>query len=113
MGIQLLALAKLKLVAGGGGGAAHGPALILLKSLMWLFVIKIPFTAAIFGSYPDVASSSSFFLFRLTRILFQDPSLSRGGRRWDRAVRLIRSRAVNVRHQEAEASLHQLSMISL
>nr|CAD1844449.1 unnamed protein product [Ananas comosus var. bracteatus] len=86
MAVHMVAVAKLKLLAGGGHSNWK-----LLAALLCPFALKLPFFAQFPSSCTDIAVSVRLFLFRLNRIFFDDSIPAVG--RWRRALRLLHDRA--------------------
>ncbi|KAK9716379.1 hypothetical protein RND81_06G229300 [Saponaria officinalis] len=138
MGFHLLAIANLKLAK----AATHGCTPLVL-SLILPFILRMSCSVRIIRqSYIDLFYSSRLFMFQLTQIVLDDNNnsnnnnnniegsndnrvgsrdISRGGARWDRALRLVSERLIRTRRHLAsmryddddEVSFHDFSMIAL
>lgn len=113
MGLQLVALVKLKFLA-----MAHSHCSWLVTAMPWPFLLKLPFHRINTSrACADLAAASTFFFFRLRQILFDNQQIEHNGRRWERALRLFCERAIDARRYSTahadHASLYSVSMITL
>ncbi|OVA06903.1 hypothetical protein BVC80_7515g5 [Macleaya cordata] len=119
MGLQLLVvLTKLKLLLLATSHGCSSNTAPIVTPLVFLFILKIPFIRNMRREYyTDLFGASRLFFFRLSRIIFEDDPTTVNGRRWVRALRLVREWVTNTRRpatmQSDEDSLHVVSMLAL
>ncbi|KAG1354461.1 hypothetical protein COCNU_07G005730 [Cocos nucifera] len=116
MAVHVVAMGKLKLLAGGHSNWQ------LLAALLGPFALKLPFATRLPTSCADLAFSLRLFLFRLHRIFFADAAYgasTRSDSRWERALRLFHARAIaddrpfGMQLQANEEMLNALAMLAL
>ncbi|KAK8658199.1 hypothetical protein V6N13_036411 [Hibiscus sabdariffa] len=117
MGLHVVAvaMAKLHLLS-----PSHSFTTPLVAGLICPFVLKVSFRLSFLRRvYIDAFDASRLFIFQLSQIALgaDQPAPGNGGRRWQRALRLVCQRIAQVRRptvaESEEDSFHTFSMLSL